>query len=141
MSEFHYFLPITVRYSDIDAQGHVNNTRFATYFENGRLTYLRHLGLWDGKDFLKLGVIVADIYISYLKPIYLGQEIQVATRISHIGNKSITFELQLTDTKSGELLSTAKTVNVGYDYKTEKTIPISQEWRNIISKFEGIPFS
>jgi acyl-CoA thioester hydrolase len=140
MSEFHHFLPITVRYSDIDAQGHVNNTRFATYFEIGRLTYLQHLDLWDGKDFLKLGVIVADMHISFLKPIYLGQEIEVATRISHIGNKSIKFEFQIQDQHSGEILSTAETINVAYDYVTEQTLPVSKEWREAISQFENTTF-
>ncbi len=140
MSEFRHILPITVRYSDIDAQGHVNNTRFATYFEIGRLTYLQHLGLWDGKDFLKLGVIVADMHISYLKPIYLGQEIEVATRISHIGNKSIKFEFQLLDKLSGEVLSTAETINVAYDYATEQTRPVPNEWREAINIFEKKTF-
>lgn len=140
MSEFRYFLPITVRYSDIDAQGHVNNTRYGTYFESGRLTYLQQLGLWDGKDFLNLGLIVADIHISYLKPIYLSQEIQVATRVSYIGNKSIKFNFHLLDGKSGDLLSTGETVNVGYDYASEQTSPISMEWRSIINQFEGTSF-
>ena len=140
MSEFHYFLPITVRYSDIDAQGHVNNTRFATFFESGRLSYLQQLGLWDGKDFLNLGLIVADIHVSYLKPITLWQNIQVATRVSHIGNKSIKFEFQLLDTDSGDLLSKGETINVGYDYKSEQTIPISAKWRKAINQFEGNSF-
>lgn len=140
MSEFHHYLPITVRYSDIDAQGHVNNTRFATYFEIGRLTYLKDLGLWDGKNFLRLGVIVADMHIAYLKPIILGQGIEVATRVSHIGNKSIKFEFQIVDQSSRQILSKAETINVGYDYESETTCPISKEWRDTINQFENTTF-
>jgi acyl-CoA thioester hydrolase len=140
MSEFHHFVPITVRYSDIDAQGHVNNTRFATYIEIGRLTYLKDLGVWDGKDFMNLGVIVADIHIDYRQPIMLGQDIKVATRVSHIGNKSIKFEFQILDNDSGEILAAADTVNVGFDYNTQKTIPISTSWRETINQFEGTTF-
>ena len=140
MSEFHHFLPITVRYSDIDAQGHVNNTRFGTYIESGRLAYVKDLGLWDGKDFFNLGLIVADVHIAYRRPIILGQAIKVATRVSRIGNKSIKFEFEILDSDSNELLATAETINVGFDYNSDQTISISQTWRDAINTFEGAAF-
>lgn len=140
MSDFHHFLPIIVRYSDIDAQGHVNNTRFGTYIESGRIAYLKDLELWDGSDFLNLGLIVADVHIAYHKPITFGQQIQVATRITHIGNKSVKFESKILDVETGEPLATAETVTVGFDYQTETTIVISEEWRKAINDLEGTQF-
>ncbi|MEE4195491.1 MAG: thioesterase family protein [Anaerolineae bacterium] len=141
MREFRHFLPISVRYSDIDAQGHVNNTRFGTYIESGRLAYVKDLGLWDGKDFFNLGLIVADVHIAYLRPILFGQGITVATRVAHIGNKSMKFEFQILNETSGDLFATAETVNVGFDYNSGKTITISPYWRKTISAFEGVSFS
>lgn len=140
MTGFHHILPMTVRYSDLDAQGHVNNTRYATYIESGRLAYLKDLGLWDGKDFMNLGVIVADLHISYRQQILLGQPIEVATRVVHLGNKSIKFEFQISDSGTGEVLSTAESINVRYDYRTGETISISAEWREVINRFEGTQF-
>ncbi len=35
----------TIRYGDLDSQGHVNNAVFATYFETGRLAMLRNADL------------------------------------------------------------------------------------------------
>ncbi len=64
MSDFRFYYPVQVRYSDLDAQWHVNNARFLSIVESARLDYLRHLGLWDGSSFLDLGVIVADIHIA-----------------------------------------------------------------------------
>lgn len=140
MSGFHHILPITVRYSDIDAQGHVNNTRFGTYIESGRLAYIQNLGLWDGKDFRNLGLIVADVHIAYRRPIMLGQDIKVATRVSHIGTKSIKFEFEIRDGASGEILATAETINVGFDYNSEMSTPIPTFWRESINQFEGSTF-
>ena len=34
----------TIRFGDLDPQGHVNNTVFATYFETGRVMLLREPG-------------------------------------------------------------------------------------------------
>jgi acyl-CoA thioesterase FadM len=64
----------------------------------------------------------------------------VATRISHIGNKSIKFEFQLLDKLSGEILSTAETINVAYDYATEQTRLVPNEWREAINLFEKKTF-
>ena len=140
MSKYRFFLPITVRYSDIDAQGHVNNTRFGTYIESARLAYLQHLGLWDGKDFLNLGVIVADVHIAYRKPIVLGQDIKAAVAITHIGTKSLKFEFEILDSHTNEVLATAETINVGFDYAANASSPISDEWRAAINQFEGTNF-
>ena len=138
MSDFRFYYPVQVRYSDLDAQWHVNNARFLSIVESARLDYLRHLGLWDGSSFLDLGVIVADIHIAYLAPIDLDDEIQVGVRISRIGNKSMTFETEIQDVEDGSLKAKSEVVVVAYDYHTLKTIPVPEEWRKRIQEFEGI---
>ena len=60
MSTFHFIYPIQIRYGDLDPQWHVNNARFVTYLEQSRFAYLVELGLFDGKGFFDLGLIVAD---------------------------------------------------------------------------------
>jgi acyl-CoA thioester hydrolase len=140
MNDYRYFFPINVSYSDIDAQGHVNNTRYGTYIESARLAYLQHLGLWDGKDFQKLGVIVADVHITYLLPLFYGQQIEVGAHVSHIGGKSIKFEFIIRDVESKAICATAETINVGFDYTEEVSTRISNDWRSVISEFEGRQF-
>ena len=38
-------MPITVRWGDMDAMGHVNNTVYFRYLERVRLDWLRGLGI------------------------------------------------------------------------------------------------
>ena len=141
MSEFKFYVPITVQYGDIDAQWHVNHTRFIAYMEHARFEYYKTLGLFDGKSFLDLRGIIADVHVSYLGPIVLGQEIRVGTRTARIGNKSITFEYVIEDVETGAILAKAEIVVVAYDYRTQKTIPVPEEWRSLISEYEGRDFS
>ena len=141
MSDYRYYFPISVSYSDIDAQGHVNNTRYGTYIESARLAYLQHLGLWDGKDFQELGVIVADVHINYQLPLFYGQKIEVGARVSHIGGKSLKFEFIIRDVESEAICATAETINVGFNYASEVSTPISDQWRKTISEFEGRLFA
>jgi len=137
MSEFHFFYPLQVRYADVDAQWHVNNARFLTFLEQARFAYLRQLGLWDGKCFLDLGVIVADIHIAYKAPIELEEQIQVALRVSRIGNKSLTLENEIRNTQDKSLKAQAEVILVAYDFRGKNTIRVPDSWRAKIMEFEG----
>jgi acyl-CoA thioester hydrolase len=138
MSEFRFFYPVQIRYADLDAQWHVNNARFLTILEQARLSYIRQLGLWDGKSFLDLGLIVADVHIAYKAPIELEEEVQVALRVDRIGNKSMTMINEIRNAKDGSLKAQAEVVMVTYDFHSKATIPVPESWRKTITEFEGL---
>lgn len=140
MSEFKFFVPINVRYADLDAQWHVNNSCFLTFMEQSRLEYLQHLGLFDGKTFLDLRLIIADVHVSYKAPIVLGQKVRVGTRVVKIGNKSIVFEYIIEDEESGDSCAIGEVIGVCYNFRTHETLPVPPEWREKIAAFEGKSF-
>ena len=140
MENYRFQIPLQIRYGDLDPQWHVNNAHTLTILEHARFSYLMELGLFDGKSFFDLGLIVADVHIAYLAPMELGQDIRAFVRVSRIGTKSLTFEYQISDSKSNEVLTKAETVMVAYDYHGHKSIPVSDRWREIISKYEGMTF-
>jgi acyl-CoA thioester hydrolase len=139
MSDFHFYHPIEVRYGDLDPQGHVNNAKHLTYFEQARIAYWIKLGLFTkDQSFMEIGVILADIHLTYLEPIYYGQNIKVGVHISKLGNKSMTWMQNIVDADTGKELAKGEVIMVAYDYRAEKTIPIPQEWREKITKFENL---
>ena len=105
--------------------------------EQARLGYLQKLGLFDGKSFLDLRAIIADVHVSYLAPIVLGQQVRVGTRTSKIGTKSITFEYILEDAQSLKPLAKGEVISVAYNFRKQASVSIPQEWRERISEFEG----
>ena len=139
MNDFHFFHPVEVRYGDLDPQGHVNNAKHLTYFEQARVAYMIELGLFTkDQSFMEIGVIVADVHLTYLEPIYFGQNIKVGVHVAKLGNNSMTWEQNIVDADTGRELSKGEVIIVTYDYKTEKTISIPQEWREKFSQFEGL---
>ena len=138
MTIFHYSHPVEVRYSDLDPQGHLNNARYLTYFEQARINYIVHIGLWQGGSFLDMGIIVANAQINFLAAVFFGQKLKVGARITHLGNKSINMEYSLLDLESNQELANGSTVLVAYDYQSGKTVPIPEPWRQVISEFEGL---
>ena len=91
MADFKFFHPTEVRYGDLDPQGHVNNAKYLTYFEQARIYYLIQLGLFNkDQSFMEVGVIIADIHITYHSTTHYGDDIKVGVKITKIGAKSIT---------------------------------------------------
>lgn len=139
MPPFRFYHPVEVRYGDLDPQGHLNNAKYLTYFEQARIQYMIELGLFTkDQSFMEIGVIIADIHITYLEPIYFGKDIKVGVHVARLGLKSMTWEQNLMDAETGEEFAKGEVVLVTYDYKQAKTIAIPQEWREKISEFEGL---
>ncbi len=50
LSNYKYKTPIPIRFSDMDAFGHVNNAIYLTYFEIARSNYWRDIIGWDWNE-------------------------------------------------------------------------------------------
>ena len=138
MPVFHFYYPIEVRYGDLDPQGHLNNAKYLTFIEQARINYIKHLGLWDGGSFLNIGIILADVHLTFRSPIHFGQPVRVGVRVSRLGNKSLSMEYRLEDASDGQELARGSTVSVAYDYHHRKPIPLPENWRKTIAAFESL---
>jgi acyl-CoA thioester hydrolase len=138
MDEFRFYLPIQVRYGDLDPQRHVNNSRFFTYMEQGRISYFQHLDLWDGTDFDNLGFILLEATITFKAPILYGQSIRVGVKVERLGNKSLELINVLEDAETGEEVARGRSVLVAYDYMSGQSIVIPEAWRKVVQEFEGL---
>jgi acyl-CoA thioester hydrolase len=136
MADFRFYHEVQARYGDLDPQGHVNNARYFTYMEMARIVYFRDLGLWSTDSFINLGVILADIHISFKASIQFAQRLRVGARVSRIGNKSMTMDNVLEDLDGRLLYATGTSTLVAYDYRLGASVPISDEWRQKIIAFE-----
>jgi acyl-CoA thioester hydrolase len=140
MTSYRFNYPIAVRYGDLDPQWHVNNARFLTFAEQARFAYLMELGLFDGKSFWDLPLIVGDIHCRYLVPIDSGVKVNVSTGIISIGNKSLVMGTLILSEDEKVIHAEMETIMVAYDYRTKKAVPVSDELRSKFEKYEGKPF-
>jgi acyl-CoA thioester hydrolase len=131
---FRCSVSIPIRYGDIDAQRHLNNIAYFAFMEHARVVYLREVDLWTGRDFEAIGIVVAEASCSYTAPAFLGETVTVWVRISRLGNKSFDFDYHLV-TERGEI-ATGKTVQVCYDYRQQRSIPMVSAWREAIVAYE-----
>ncbi len=113
----------TVRFSDLDGFGHVNNAVYSTYLEQARLA-------WFGEDADEMplrDVILARTEIDFRSPVRFGEEVEIGVRPARIGTKS--FELEYELRSDGRLVAEARSVLVGYDYARGESVEVPERWR------------
>jgi len=135
---FHY--PIVVRYGDLDPQWHVNNARFLTFSEQARFAFLMEQGLFDGKSFNDLPLIVGDVHCRYLVPIDPGVTVIVSMGVISIGNKSLVVGSRISSEDGSVVHAEMETIMVAYDYNTKNAVPVSDELRSRFEAYEGKTF-
>ena len=78
----------TVRFSDQDAAGHVNNVAICAYLETARLTFMRDMGLTTASDGTR--GISAGMTVSFLAESHWPGQVELGTGVMKIGTSSIT---------------------------------------------------
>lgn len=125
-------LPIQIRFSDVDVVGHVNNIVYFAYYDTGKAAFMsRILGRpisWDEVD-----TVVANVDCAFISPIFYGENIEVLTTCVAIHDKSFKLLQMLRNSSTGEVKSICETVMVSFDPHTQKSAPLSEEWREKLS--------
>ncbi len=83
-----------VTVGDLDTVGHMNNGRYLTLLDLGRLDLMVRSGLWARCQKLSWVPVVAGQTITYWKDLKLGQSFEVNTRILGIDDRWFYLEQQ-----------------------------------------------
>lgn len=133
---FHDKMPIQLRFNDVDVLGHVNNTVYFSFYDTGKAHYFTTVR-GERIDWKHVDTVIANVNCAYISPIYFRDEIEVLTTCVSISEKSFKLLQMLREIKSGEIKSVCETVMVCFDVKTGKSTPVSDDWRRMLTEFEG----
>lgn len=129
---WHHVHTIDVAWSDMDALNHVNNARYFTYMESARVVYLRALRHLDSSPLEQTGPILAYIDCQFIRPLTFPDVVLVGTRITAIGNTSLTMEQAIFSTKLGLIAASGKSVIVLVHYQTGEKVRIPDTVRSLL---------
>jgi acyl-CoA thioester hydrolase len=124
--------PIAVRWRDLDAFNHVNNSNFLTYLEEARLQWLKDVpGPWFDAHSMPL---LAAAELNYRAPIEWPASILVELACERLGNSSITIGHRIVDAKEpNKLYCDGRTVLVWADPATGKPVPLPEAIRSAVA--------
>lgn len=107
---------IRVRYAETDQMGVVYNGNYFTWFEVGRVEFLRSLGI-RYLDLEKIGIYtaVAEAYCKYIRPAKYDDEVVICTKIRKLTDIRLEFEYSLFRKEDNQILAKGYTVHAFVD--------------------------
>ncbi|MBB1243234.1 acyl-CoA thioesterase [Streptomyces durbertensis] len=123
-----------LRWSDMDAFGHVNNVVFLRYLEEARIDMMFRLAREAASDAFTGGSVVARHEIDYLRPlVHRHEPVTVETWVSKLGRASVTVSYEIKD--NTDVYVRASTVVVPYDLESGRPRRISAEERSFLEAY------
>ena len=137
METYRVRVPITPRFRDTDAMGHVNNAVYLTYFEVARTAYWR--ALTGDRDYQKVPFILAHTTIDFRSPGFVFETLLVGIRVVRLGNRSFEFVYRAAEETTDRLVCDGRSVQVIFDYEMGESFPMPEELKAKVRAFEGDP--
>ncbi|GAB3975183.1 acyl-CoA thioesterase [Streptomyces sparsus] len=123
-----------LRWSDMDAFGHVNNVVFLRYLEEARIDFMFRLARDARSDAFTGGSVVARHEIEYLRPlVHRHEPVTVESWVSKLGAASLTISYEIKDADT--LFVRAATVVVPYNLKEERPRRLTAEERSFLETY------
>ena len=124
-----------VRYKDTDCMGVVYYGNYLTYFEVGRVEYLRQAGMTIAQINDKVFMPVAEASVKYHRPARLDELLEVRCWISERKRASFRFAYEIVD-EAGGRVATGSTLHACWDPATSRMIAIP-EWLSAVMAVRG----
>ncbi|AXK36365.1 acyl-CoA thioesterase [Streptomyces armeniacus] len=130
----------TLRWSDMDAFGHVNNVVFVRYLEEARIDLMFRLaeeaaaGSSSPGGSFRGGSVVARHEIDYRRPlVYRHTPVTIETWVTKVNAASATLDYEIKDTE--EVYARARTVIVPYDLERARPRRLTDEEKSFLEGY------
>ncbi len=125
-------LVIPIRWGDMDAMGHVNNTVYFRYFETVRIAWFdKVVGLTDPTA---SGAIIINTFCTFIRQLKYPGDVLAKHYVSDPGRTSFMawVTLERVD-EPGVLYATGGAKTVWMDYRTGKSVGLPEGVRRLVS--------
>lgn len=135
---YYHRQPMQMRFNDLDALGHVNNSIYFEYMDFGKVRYITSV-LGDSFNLKKESLVIVNINCEFYEITRYGEPLEVLTRVDEIKEHTIVLEQRVVNSDTHRVKVIARTVMVGFDVETSQKKAIPEAWRQRISRFERRP--
>lgn len=118
-----------MRWSDMDAYRHINNSAYLAYLEQARVAMF-----FDRNEGFSSGTVIARHEIDYLRPVvYHPEPLRLELWIDTVRGASFVVHYEVYD--GGTLAARAATICVAFDFGIDRPRRITDEERTILAGF------
>lgn len=120
----------------MDTLCHVNNVQFFRYLESGRVGYIYEVLERSLEDTQTL--VLADIRCRFIQQLEYPSTIEVASRVSRLGNASLDITNAIYRQGEAQPVATAVAVGVWFDMSTQRSAAFPEALRQRVISFEAL---
>lgn len=124
-----------VTIGDINYSGHLGNDKALLIFQDARIQFFDHLGLSENDIGNGLGIIIVESAVSYLREVFLHDELSVAIGVSEVKDKKFVLQYEVTRTPDGEPVMRGSNTFLTYDYAARKVSAMPEEFNRTMSAY------
>ncbi len=137
-SHFKHFYPITTRWSDNDAYGHVNNVVYYQWFDTVVNQFLIVNGTLDIREGDAIGLVV-ETHCNYFSSVAFPDPVTAGLCVTRLGESSVRYEVGIF--RDGEDLAAAQGhfIHVYVDRATRKPTSIPAPARELLQTIVVTP--
>ncbi len=128
--------PITTRWADNDAYGHVNNVVHYSWFDTAVNGWLMHATDTDIRELPAIGM-VAETGCRFLSELSFPDAVEIGLRLGRLGTSSVTYQLAAFGNGKDSPASLGHFVHVYVDRDTHATTPVPAEIRTALAALES----
>jgi len=115
---------IRVRYAETDTMGVVYYGNYLTYFEVGRVEFLRQCGLPMSDVDRKVHLPVVEAVVRYVRPARLDDLLRVRCWVGEKKRASFLFRYEITHAERGDVVATGETRHACWHPETQRVVAI-----------------
>ncbi len=134
LSEYKLEVELRIDWSDLDMYQHVNNLTFMRFMQSGRVNF------WEATNLSKIfeesnrGPMLVSSHCDFKRSLYYPGKATVKTKLAYMKNSSFALDHVIVNEKN-EVCAEGRDVAVCFDFNTEKTYPIPEDLRMVMSRY------
>lgn len=131
-SQYRYFQPITTRWMDNDAYGHVNNVIYYSWFDTIVNQFLIQNGALDMREGNPIGLVV-ETRCTYLDSVAFPDAVTAGLAVGRLGNSSVRYEIGIFKNAEETASAQGHFVHAYVDRETRRPLPLPESLRTLLT--------
>ncbi len=133
---FRHVEPVSVRWGDTDAMGHVNNAAYFTYCESARMSYFAAVDLERHREGGRYGPGLVAATLNFRRQVHYPADLDVAARVAEMGRSSFRHDYVIFRRGGEEVVADGHGVIAWVDYAAGRAVPLPEGLRAAIRRYE-----
>jgi acyl-CoA thioester hydrolase len=134
-SAYRRFVPLTTRWMDNDAYGHLNNVVYYSLFDTAVNGVLIEAGALDVGHGDAIGLVV-ETHCNYFEPLAFPQPLEAGLAVARVGASSVRYEIGVFAAGAAVTAARGHFIHVYVDRASRRPVPLPTRLLDVVKELQ-----